>query len=89
MKYLMAPIWLASFLRNDRGSRTRRSALSQGVVEAFDAIRFAGFRNGCMLGWWNHSSVSFVLICIEGFVKLLRLRRSSGTREPRTGPTHP
>ena len=40
-----------------------RNAWSQGVVEAFDVMRFAGFlRHGCMLGWWNHALVGFVWI---------------------------
>jgi hypothetical protein len=31
--------------------------LSQGVVEPFDVIRFAGvLRHGYMLRWWHHAA---------------------------------
>jgi hypothetical protein len=43
-----------------------RNAWSQGVVEAFDVMRVAGFlRHGFMLDWWNHALVGFVLIHME------------------------
>ena len=49
-----------------RVAHQTRHALSQGVVEAFDVIRFAGLlRNGFVLGWWNHALVDLISIGVE------------------------
>jgi hypothetical protein len=43
-----------------------RKALSQGIVKAFDVIRFAGFlRDGFVLSRGNHPVVDLIAICIE------------------------
>jgi hypothetical protein len=48
-----------------RVAHQTRNALSQGVVEAFDVIRFAVLlRNGFVLGWWNHTLVDLIAICV-------------------------
>jgi hypothetical protein len=42
-------------------ARQTSKALSQGIVEAFDVIRFTGFRcNGFVLGWWNHALIDLI-----------------------------
>jgi hypothetical protein len=50
------------FLRErERVAHQTRNALSQGVVEALDMIRVAGFRrNSFVLGGWNHALVDLI-----------------------------
>jgi hypothetical protein len=65
MKYLMAPIWLASFSENASVSRTSRATRCYRVVLK-KVIGFSGFfRDGLMSSSLTHALVGLILIRME------------------------